>query len=250
MSKQNSLVYIHRYKVNVHDVNADKYLTIPSLLRSMQDCSLLHARVLKTSVWDMEADYISWVLLRKEIKIIEPLQLDDVYTVITYPSGFDKFFAFRDYLVFNEKNKLVATASSTWSLINTDTRKLSKIPSKILEIGTPKDLEFLSQADKINDSPEDWEFVDARKVRPYDLDWNSHINNIVVVRYLLEPYKANVFEDQQIVKLLLHFKNEIEINREVEVLIGKKGASLYTMLKSKEESKIVASCMITIRAKL
>lgn len=250
MSKQNSLVYTHRYKVNAHDVNADKYLTVPSLLRSMQECSLQHARALKTSVWDMEEDHISWVLIRKEMKIIEPLQLDDMYTVITYPSGFDKFFAFRDYLVFNEKKKLVATASSTWTLINTDTRKLSKIPSKILEIGTPKDLEFLSHADKIIDTPEDWEFVDTRKVRPYDLDWNSHINNIVLVRYLLEPYKTILIEDQQIKKLLLHFKNEIEINREVEVLVAKKDASLYAMLKSKGESKIVASCMIITRAEL
>lgn len=195
----------------------------------------------------MEEDHISWVLIRKEMKIIEPPQLDDLYTVITYPSGFDKFFAFRDYLVFNEEKKLIAAASSTWTLINTDTRKLSKIPSKILEIGTPKDLTFLSQADKMMGSPESWEIVDTRKVRPYDLDWNSHINNIVLVRYLLEPYKSNGVEDQQIVKLLLHFKNEIEINKEIEVKIGETDDGQHAILQSKEDSKIVASCMITTR---
>ena len=247
MSKRNPLVFTHYYKVNGHDVNADKYLTIPSLLKSMQECSLQHARELKTSVWDMEEDHISWVLIRKEMKIIEPLQLDDVYTVITYPSGFDKFFAFRDYLVFNEEKKLVAAASSTWTLIDTDTRKLSKIPNKVLNIGTPKDLKFLSQPEKVMGRPEVWKSVDKRKVRPYDLDWNSHVNNIVLVRYLLEPYKSDGIEDQQIMKLLFHFKNEIEIDKEVEVQIGRKNIAQFAILKSKVDSKIIASCMITTR---
>jgi medium-chain acyl-[acyl-carrier-protein] hydrolase len=247
MSKQNPLVYTHRYQVNGHDVNPDKYLTIPSLLRSMQECSLQHARALKTSVWDMEEDHISWVLIRKEMKIIEPLQLDDVYTIITYPSGFDKFFAFRDYLVFNEDKKLIAAASSTWSLIDTDTRKLSKIPTKILQIGAPKDLKFLSHADKVMGKPESWTTVDTRKVRPYHLDWNNHVNNIVLVSYMLESYKLNGLEDQEITKVLVHFKNEISLDKEVEVQIGSKGGARYAVLKSKQEHKVVAACRITLR---
>ncbi len=249
MNKQNPLVYTHRYKVNGHDVNADKYLTIPSLLRSMQECSLQHARNLKTSVWDMKDDHITWVLIRKELKVIEPLRLDDIYTVITYPSGFDKFFAFRDYLVFNEEKKLIAAACSTWTLIDTDTRKLSKIPQKIMEIGTPKDLKFLSQADKVMGKPETWSVFDSRKVRPYDLDWNSHVSNIVLVRYMLEPYKTNGIEDHHIMKLLLHFKNEIEIDKEVDVLIGTDDSKeQYGMLKSKIDSMVIASCKLNIRS--
>ena len=248
MSKQNPLVYTHRYKVNGHDVNADKYLTIPSLLRSMQECSLQHARDLKTSVWDIEDDNITWVVIRKDIKIIEPLQLDDEYTVITYPSGFEKFFAFRDYLVFNEEKKLIAAACSTWTMIDTVTRKLSKIPEKILEIGTPKDLKFLSQAEKILGKPKKWDIVDSRKVRPYDLDWNSHVNNIVLVRYMLESYKSSGVEDQDIIKFLLHFKNEIEIGKEADVYLGNDNERKYAMLKSKSENKVIASCMLKIRS--
>jgi acyl-ACP thioesterase len=247
MSKEKPLIYTHRYKVNGHDVNADKYLTIPSLLKAMQECSHQHARELKTSVWDMEEEQISWVLIRKEIKIIKPLYLDDKYTVITYPSGFDKFFAFRDYLVFDESKKLVATACSMWTMINTDTRKLTKIPTKILEIGTPKDLKFLTQPDNVMGQPENWKIVDTRKVRPYDVDWNNHVNNIVLVRYMLEPYKSNGIEDQQILKLLLYFRNEIEVNKEVKVQVGEKEDARYAELKSKNESKIFATCRINIR---
>ena len=248
MSKPNPLVYTHRYKVNGHDVNGDKYLTILALLKSMQECSLQHARELKTSVWDMEDNQITWVLIRKEMKIIDPLQLDDIYTVITYPSGFDKFFAFRDYLIFNEEKKLVAAASSTWTLINTETRKLSKIPQNIMDIGTPKDLKFLSQADKSMGKPDLWEMADTRKVRPYDLDWNNHVNNIVLVRYMLEYYKGKGVEDQEITKLLFHFKNEINIDKEVLVNVGNSDAGHFALLKSKEEGNVIASCKLNLKS--
>jgi hypothetical protein len=49
------------------------------------------------------------------------------------------------------------------------------------------------------------------------------------------------------VKLLLHFKNEIEINKEIEVKIGETDDGQHAILQSKEDSKIVASCMITTR---
>lgn len=238
MNTSNPLVYTKRYKVNGHDVNRDKYLTIPILLRSMQECSLLHARRLKTSVWDMEGDHITWVLIRKELKILDHLKLDDEYTVITYPSGFDKFFAYRDYLVFNAEKKLVAAASSTWTLIDTNSRKLSKIPETILKIGTPKNLKFLTRAEKRMVTPKSWHLDDVRRVRPYDLDWNGHVSNIVLVRYMVELLKSKGQEDQDIMKMLIHFKNEIATDAEVEVSGGNDGNTDYVVLKSKDDQTI------------
>ena len=96
-----SLVYSSRFNVKGHDVNVNKKMTVPSLLRNMQEASLQHARILNTSAWDMEEDKITWVLIRKEIKILQSLALDKTYSILTYPSGFDKFFAYRDYLIFD-----------------------------------------------------------------------------------------------------------------------------------------------------
>jgi len=245
MSQEKPLIYTSRFKVKGHDVNADKYITIPNLLKNMQECSLQHARQLKTSVWDMEEDEISWVLLRKEMNVIEPLRLDDEFTIITYPSGFDKFFAYRDYLVFNEQKKLITAASSTWTLINTETRKLSKIPEKILKIGTPENLKFLTQAKKSIQLVDDLAKVDARKVRPYDLDWNNHINNIVLVRYMVEVIMEKGVKDQEISKLLVHFKNEVKLDEVLDVWLSEKEKTYSSVLKMSDD-KVVASCTINL----
>ena len=250
MNTETPLVYTARFKVKGHDVNSEKYITIPSLIRKMQECSLQHARNLKTSVWDMTEDAISWVLIRNQLKIIDHPKLDDEITIITYPSGFDKFFAFRDFLVFDADKKLIAGASSTWTIIDLNTRKLTKIPEKIINIGTPKNLKFLAHADKILKLTSILEQVDERSVRPYDLDWNNHVNNIVLSRFLLESSKSLGIEDHHISKLLFHFKNEVNLGDSISVMSGKDEESITTVLKNKAKDQVIAAAKVNLRSDL
>jgi len=243
----NPLVYSLKFVVNGHDVNHNQCITIPALLKTMQEASLQHARRLKTSVWDMTEEKMTWVLIRKELKIITPLKMDETYSILTYPSGFDKFFAYRDYLIFDGDKKLVVGASSTWTLLQTDARKLMKIPQKILDIGVPEDTRFLPQPEKTIALPSDKERTDQRKVRPYDLDWNDHVSNIVLIRFMMESLKSKGIEDDQIAKILVHFKNELKLNEivNIEESIGEE--ECFSVLRNSESEKEIALGKVTLR---
>jgi len=241
------LIYSVKFKVKGHDVNSSMYMTIPALLKIMQEASLQHARLLKTSVWDMTEDKLTWVLIRKELKVITPLKLDGIYTILTYPSGFDKFFAHRDYLVFDSDKKIVAGVSSTWTLLKTDTRKIIKIPQKILDIGIPKETRFLPKPSKTIALPNEMEISDVRKVRSYDLDWNNHVNNIVLIRFVMEAIKNIEVEDHQISKLLVQFKNELNLNQSVNVMLGQNENDIFSILKEVESNKEIVLCKVSLK---
>jgi medium-chain acyl-[acyl-carrier-protein] hydrolase len=241
------LIYSIKFSVKGHDVNGNKFLTIPALLKKMQEASLQHARQLKASVWDMAEEKMTWVLVRKELKIIKPLKLDSDYTILTYPSGFDKFLAYRDYLVFDSDKKLVVGASSTWTLLHTESRKLVKFPKKILDIGVPKDTRFLVQPEKSIDLPDYLVKTDQRLVRPYDLDWNNHINNIVLIRYIMESIKKDGVEDESISKILVHFKNELTLNESVNVFQSKQENHYFSCLKELETNRDIVLCKISLK---
>jgi acyl-ACP thioesterase len=213
----------------------------------MQEASLQHARNLKTSVWDMKEERLTWVLVRKEVKLISPLQMDRTYTILTYPSGFDKFFAYRDYLIFDSDKKLVVGASSTWTLLHTDTRRLMKIPEKILEIGTPKDTRFLTPPEKSILLPDDYKLTETRKVRPYDLDWNNHVNNIVLIRFIMETLKNRGIEDDQVTRILVHFKNELNLGESVNIMQSRSDNTFYAMLEERESKKEIVLSQITVK---
>lgn len=243
----NPLVFSTKFEVKGHDVNINKAITIPALLRYMQEASLLHARKLNTSVWDMTEDKMTWVLVRKELKVITPLRLDESYTVLTYPSGFDKFLAYRDYLIFDQNKKLVVGASSTWTLLKTDSRKLVKIPQEILDIGVPKETRFLTQPEKSIALQDALVKSDVRKVRPYDLDWNNHVSNIVLIRFIMESLKSQGIEDDDVSKILVHFKNELRLNESTIIYESKNENDYFTVLREEESEKDVAMSKITLR---
>lgn len=240
-----SLVYSVKFIVKGHDINSRKHITIPRLLRYLQEASLQHARQLNTSVWDMKEDKQTWVLIKKEVKIMTPLKLDGVYTILTYPSGFDKFFAYRDYLVFDENKKIVVGASSTWTLIQTETRKLLKIPENIQKIGVPENTRFLPPMEKIKPPSLNLTKVDTRKVRHYDLDWNNHVNNIVLIRFIMETIKSQGVEDDDISKISIQFKNELKINESVELSQSHDQKDIFTLLKNTETNQEIALSKIT-----
>jgi len=243
----NPLVFSSKFDVKGHDVNINKTITIPVLLRYMQEASLLHARQLKTSVWDMTEEKMTWVLVRKEMKIITPLKLDESYTILTYPSGFDKFLAYRDYLIFNTNKKMVVGASSTWTLLKTDSRKLIKIPQNILDIGIPQETRFLTQPEKAISLPKGLERSDTRKVRPYDLDWNNHVNNIALIRFVMESLKNKGIEDDDISKILVHFKNELKLNESVNLFEVKDENDYYSVLREVQNDKAITLSKVTLR---
>ena len=96
-----------------------------------------------------------------------------------------------------------------------------KIPEQILKIGAPKNTKFLTQPNKRIDLPDSLSLVDRRKVRAYDLDWNNHVNNIVLIRFVMEAIKQSSIEDEDVTKVLIHFKNELRLGEEAEVLLHK-----------------------------
>ncbi|MDF1697123.1 MAG: thioesterase [Saprospiraceae bacterium] len=241
-----ALVYTSRFSVKGHDVNQNKFLTIPALLRNLQEASLQHARQLNTSVWDMTDDKVTWVLIRKELKIIDPLILDGTYTILTYPSGFDKFFAYRDYLIFDQNKKLVVGASSVWTLLQTEERKLVKIPQKIMDIGVPENTRFLTKPEKNILVPSNFLKADTRKVRPYDLDWNNHVNNIVLIRFIMESLKSKGIEDEQISKILVQFKNELKLDETVEIMQASDNNQYFTVLNATKTGKEIVQSKIEL----
>lgn len=246
MSDNSKLKYTERFRATPHDCNRAGFLTIPSLLRSLQHCSLAHARSLKTSVWDLSAEEISWVLIRKELKIIRPLKMDEEYTVITYPSGFEKFFAFRDYLVFDTNKKIVAGASSVWTMIDTIERKLVKIPDNIIKIGVPEGLKFLPHPDKKLGASLQDPTVHNYKVGPYDVDWNNHVNNIVLCKEMLIAIKNSGVEDHEIAKILFHFKNEVHLSDLLSIKLDQREKNLVTTIFNIDD-RLVSGARIYVR---
>ena len=215
IDKKDSYLHQESYEVRAHEIVPQRRLTLPSLVKLLQECSMQHIIKLKASFWDIENLQLSWILLRKQVKLLRSISFCEKITVLTYPTGFEKFFAYRDYLVFDANKKLVATASSTWSLMNTSTRKLSRIPEAFFEFNAPSDVPRLKKPESRLVPSSELSEIEHKTIGYYDLDWNGHTNNTNLCKWMTQALIHKGIQEENIKEANFIFKNESKLNEKL-----------------------------------
>ncbi len=208
------------FTIRTHEIDANKRLTIPALMMLMQEVSMHNALALQISIWDKEMNNLSWVILRKEITIKKYPTLGDKIRIITYPAGFQRIFAYRDFLVFDEDGNEIARASSTWTLMDLSVRKINKIPSHILSFEIPDRADCLPIPEVRLTMPDSLTKSYSYTIRHFDLDWNNHVNNIVLAKLMLQSIDRDVLNSQKLSRFTIHIKAECYLNEQIDILIS------------------------------
>jgi len=210
MKQYSSLQQRETFTIRTYEIDHHKRATIPALVRLMQEAAMQNVINLKISVWDLEPQHLTWVLMRKAMRFGRLPALGDRITILTYPAGFERLFTYRDYRVFDDSGRQIAASSSTWLLMDTRSRRMSRIPTTIQALNDqmPAPDECLPHpANKIPrpDAPEQQKHFE---VNFFDLDFNKHLNNTFYLKWMLEVLPAEVLEQRQLQTLDIQYRNE------------------------------------------
>lgn len=210
--------YEETFRIRTFEIDNTKQATVPALVQLMQEAAMQNVIEINLSVWDLEPHNISWVLLRKNLKILRLPILGEKIRIITYPAGFERFFTYRDYKVFDENNDVLAYSSTAWLLMDVETRRMTRIPDFIKNIGN------LMQANaeiglerpgiKVDFTPEKTDFSKHSEVNYFDLDFNNHLGNVHYLNRILDVLPASFLTD--------HTPENLDILYRAEALLGDK----------------------------
>lgn len=228
------------YTIRTHEIDYCKKLTIPALLMLMQEASMENALRLKISIWDEGMENLSWVILRKEVTIIRLPTLNEKVKVITYPAGFQRIFAYRDFWVIDEAGEVIATASSTWTLMNLETRKVQRIPPAILALDIPPPEEKLSIPALKLSVPDQYDDGYSYQIRHYDLDWNHHVNNIIFSKLMMQAVSQEVLGNKRVTSFTIHIKAECYMDEVVKIGLKEEGDSIVHHSLLGSDDRVVA----------
>ena len=196
------------FRVRTHEIDHNKRLTIPNLLMLMQEASMQNVLKLNLSVWDLESKAISWVILRKHLTVYKAPLLNQEIKIVTYPAGFDRVFAYRDFWMTDKNGEVLAHASSTWTLMNTHTRKMQRIPKAMLSISSPVGNEKLPAPPAKILIPDRTDNEYSYVVRQFDLDWNNHVNNVALSKLILQGVPMDQGKQLALKTFTFHIKSE------------------------------------------
>jgi medium-chain acyl-[acyl-carrier-protein] hydrolase len=184
------LQFEKEYRVHVYETGPNGNLNLYALFDYMQDIASDHAVKLGFGKDDLMKDNRFWVLSRMYTVISEWPSWEDSLIVKTWPNGTDKLFALRNYEVNFPDGRHIASATSSWLILDRTTKKVQR-PDSILTHYNPhlyNDISPIRYATKLEAASMEGSTSDRFKIKVSDLDVNFHTNNVKYLKWVCDSY--------------------------------------------------------------
>jgi len=196
-----------RFTVRASEAGPFGVIRLASFLDYFQEAAGEHAAVLGVSVADLLKKNLTWVLSRYHVKIIRYPVWGETVRMRTWPSTRQHLFALREFEAFDQGGNIIASATSSWMVIDIATKKpvrpeerLGKFPrnpSRALADDF-RPLPVLGKTD----------FERTFFVRQGDLDWNRHANHVVYIEWASEAAPPEVINGSRPAEIEADFRGE------------------------------------------
>jgi medium-chain acyl-[acyl-carrier-protein] hydrolase len=208
-----SEVFSDSFTVHTYDVDNRGRASIQSLCGFLQETAGRNAEQLGVTVPQLMEHGLTWVLSRLLVRVHAYPRWWEKVVIETWPAGFHRLFALRDWRIFRG-DELLAVATSAWLMVELESRRPVRPQNHgdwarrvHPERAIPLTLEKLGATEE---APADATVHEGRfSVRYRDLDMNGHANNISYIDWLLECLPLGLRAGYGLGELELNFLGEV-----------------------------------------
>lgn len=235
-------VYEEKYKVTVRDVNAQNVITNYGYLRLMQEAASAHSDALGISPNHFKEVPYAWLILNWRLKVISRPTWNTELTVKTWPSKFDKLYAYRDFEVRTSNGELVAIATSKWVLVNAYTHSIERAPEKVLNAFKPHEVSLFDEPLNKLKEPNEYEYTTNYTIQRSDLDANNHANNIIYLRIATDMLPEDVYNNLDLKNIEIYYKMQCTLGDKLVCMYAKDRDTHTIVIKSEDLS--ILHCVV------
>lgn len=212
-------MYQEKFIVKADEVDSLNEIKVSKLMWHVQNVAGEHAKKLKIDRDVLIKDNNIWVVVRYDIKINRLPKLKEKYIITTHPGETKGFMFPRYFQIYDKHGNLLVNISSTWVVVNFDTRRIILRPFKDRELPVEKDSRDLELPTKINEEAN--YLVCSRDTKESELDINIHINNTFYFDYVLGVHDEEFYKENKVSRLTLNYEKEITHPSKIEIYSNK-----------------------------
>lgn len=175
-------MYTFKSRVRYSETDYNNRMTPTSIINYFQDSSNFQSDDLGVGIAHLQEKQRAWILCSWQLEIHRYPKINEIITIGTWPYAFKGMYGYRNFIMYDEDQQVVAVANTIWALMDTQTQR----PAKILDTDTyayviepPYDMEYVDRKLPI---PEDLTSCEAFTVTRSCLDMFQHVNNGQYVR--------------------------------------------------------------------
>jgi len=205
-------------------VDRSDRLTLNTVFQFFQEAAISHAENLGVGREDMARTKQGWVLSRISVFIKKRPKYGETVTIRSWPQGWEKLFAIRNYEIKDKDDTAVISARSAWIIVDLEKRRPLR-PQAIMD-EMPQNENLVSLTTEENGAAaviERNNLVKAaeRKGLYNDIDYNGHVNNARYVQWIEDTMDFKLLENADKMRLDINYLNEILENEVIEIFSAK-----------------------------
>jgi acyl-ACP thioesterase len=210
--------YVEKHTIPCYDTDASWRLKPTSFMNMAQEAAGRHAVYLGFGYDDLIKTNTAWILSRVHVEFVDTPKWRDEITLNTWHKGLNRLFFLRDFLITDSEGKERVKATTSWLVLNLETRRLVRDPN-LMEEGTVCTENVIeTPADKVQ-MPKD---VEAELVRTHlvsysDIDTNGHTNNAMYMQWSMNAVGYDITSSRPVKEFTINFNHETKAGDHVEI---------------------------------
>lgn len=203
--------YSEEIKIRGHYTDLQGRLIVKSLCDLFNDVSNEQTLLLGFDVPTLNAQGLTWMLHKLHIVLNRVPGQGDTVIFETWPSGIDRFFAFRDYRVLSREGEVLIHATSEWMVIDINRRRPVRLPACVTEnaascVDVVREITF--DLDTKN-MPEEYENSRHFTATYDNIDFNKHVTQATYTRWVTNSLSYEFLKEHELRELEIVYEHEV-----------------------------------------
>lgn len=228
--------YTEKHTIPCYDTDASWRLKPTSFMNLAQEAAGRHAVYLGFGYDDLIKTNTAWILSRVHVEFVDTPKWRENITLNTWHKGLNRIFFLRDFLLTDDEGNTRVKATTSWLVLNLETRRLVRDP-KLMEEGTVCHEDVIeTPADKVQ-MPKD---VEAELVRRHtvsysDIDTNGHTNNAMYMQWSMNSVGYDITSSRPVKEFTINFNHETKAGDVVDIYraVVEKEDSLHVFVEGR-----------------
>jgi len=226
-SSRFTLDWADSYTIHSYEVDTEGRVTLAALCRFMQESAWRHADHLEMGYSRFVEENFAWILSRQRICVDTYPRWGDSVTVRTRPTGTDRLFCYRDFILTDASEHIIGRAATMWFAIALATRAPQRTDA-YFHVPLPDDgnLPPPVRLRKLP-PPSTSDHKYTVQVAYGDLDTNHHVNNVRYIDWIVDSFADDFLKTHSLTELEINYLSEARYGDEIVVCGQDNDATTY-----------------------
>lgn len=238
-------IYEKKCYVEVKDVASLGLLTNEGFLNLLENVACNHSEVAGFGINQINETHLSWVLLHWKVQIFKRVPYNTPVIIKTWAKSANKCLTYRDFEMYDENHELIGIASTKWSLVDTQTGRITKITPEIIGCYSPEEnknvfeeveIAKLREPEVIDTMEPCYTFAVSRR----DIDMNQHMHNLCYLDYAIEALPEEVYQNENCNEFEIMYKNGAKLGESVNCFYFKEENTHIIVMKNVQDNRLHA----------